>query len=524
MRAAVLVQLPRPARLARPIAACPALTAPAVLCVAVHAPATAAASGLRCSGCGSLGPWAAAATVGKLRGARRGGPLPTQRGAGAVLERLQQLLAEFRASRSATGKTPRGVYIYGDPGAGKTMMMDMFHQAVCESGLPSRRAHFHDFMLDMNRELHRIRREVGGIQDPLAKVAQNFVKESPLLCFDECHVLNVGDALLMRSFFERLFEAGGIVVATSNLAPDELYSSGINREVFQPFIDAMMAHCDPIRLSVGEDFRTSRSASLAAASGERTFFWPPGPEADRRLRSTLATLLGEASGELPVPTAGDIRVPMGRMLPCRRMWVDSHVRAAEFSYDELCTRPVGTYDYIALAENFDVLVLTGVPRFASTDENAARRFASLVDILYDRHKRLLCTIEAPPHELFAAIREQYSGGAEDIDEPRAQVRMPTFGGSSGKHVAQFRLPHTVHYTEHGGYNVSGADSEQPSLRPQMEEQDGGWVEWSATGLKDASMFDLTCHTKAQQHDRLLPLLRCESRLEEMSYLHGQTSA
>lgn len=444
------------------------------------------------------------------------------------LDRLQKLLSDLKTG--SPQQAPRGIYIYGDPGAGKTMMMDMFHELVQESGLRSRRAHFHDFMLDMNRDLHRIRQQVGGVKDPLALVAQDFVKQSPLLCFDECHVLNVGDALLMRSFFERLFEAGGTVVATSNLAPDELYSSGINREVFQPFIDAIMKHCDPVRLTVGEDFRSSKSAELAAMSGERTFFWPLGAAAEKKLGDTLALVIGDDSS----PQAGEIEVPMGRKLPCRRMWVDGKVKAAEFSYEELCVRPVGTYDYIALCENFDVIVLTGVPRFCSTDENAARRFASLVDVLYDRHLRLLCTVDAPPRELFAAIREQYSGGVDDDADLRAAIRMPTFGGSSGKHVAQFRIPQVVSYTSSGGYSVSssssaeagaegarGAEGAEGAAAAAKSDPDGGWVEWSATGLKDASMFDLTCHTKTQQHDRLLPLIRCESRLEEMSYLHGQ---
>merc|ERR1719401_2989975 len=147
-------------------------------------------------------------------------------------------------------------------------------------------------MIDVNRELHRIRREKGGVSDPLALVAASFLKESPLLCFDECHVLNVGDAMIMRAFFERLFAAGGIVVATSNLAPDQLYSSGINREVFQPFIDAVLNHCDPVHLTAGQDFRTTISIELAAASGDRTFFWPLGPEADARLESTLVAVRG----------------------------------------------------------------------------------------------------------------------------------------------------------------------------------------------------------------------------------------
>jgi len=441
------------------------------------------------------------------------------------LERLEQLRRELELSAGSPpskSKAPKGVYVYGDPGAGKTMMMDIFHEAVLKSGLRSRRAHFHDFMLDMNRDMHRIRKEKGGGHDLLALVAQGFVAESPLLCFDECHVLNVGDALMMRSFFERLFAAGGTVVATSNLAPDALYSSGINREVFQPFIDAMMSNCDSVRLTVGEDYRATKSVELAASDGERTFFWPLGLDADVRLEQTLRLVLG--SDEPPVPA--EITVPMGRVLPCRKTWCTGETRACEFSYAELCLRPVGTYDYIALSEAFDVIVLTGVPRFASTDENAARRFAGLVDVLYDRQKRLLCTTEAPPRELFLAIikGEKYSGGIDDDDVAlQASVRMPKHGGSSGKHVAQFRLPQAVAYTESGGYKVTPQSATDASSETAASASDTGWVEWSATGLKDASMFDLTCNTKTQQHDRLLPLIRCESRLEEMSYLHGQAS-
>mmetsp|Transcript_103368 Transcript_103368/g.267361 ORF Transcript_103368/g.267361 Transcript_103368/m.267361 type:complete len:518 (-) Transcript_103368:116-1669(-) len=446
------------------------------------------------------------------------------------LDRLDALHGELASSLgSGRGRGMKGLYIYGDPGGGKTMMMDMFHEALVANGIPSRRAHFHDFMLDLNKELHRIRSAEGGVSDPLARVAASYLEKSPLLCFDECHVLNVGDAMMMRAFFERLFAAGGTVVATSNLAPDQLYSSGINREVFQPFIDAVLRHCDPVRLTAGEDFRTTKSRMQASLGGDRAFFWPLGPEADERLVATIR----EVRGSDEEPVAHEVPVSMGRKLNCRRVWLTG-VRTAEFSYSELCEAAVGTFDYVTLSEAFDVLVVTGIPMFKEGEEDAARRLASLVDVLYDRHKRLLCTTNGPPRELFAAIRRQY--GADELDEDliaastassvpelkreaKSAIAVPTHGGSSGKHVAFFRAPKAqMRYTDSGGYGTEHG-AEESTGEDSLPEEDQ-WVEWSATGLKDASMFDLTCNTSTQRHDRLLPLLRCESRLEEMSYLNA----
>jgi len=477
-------------------------------------------SGARCAATGLLQSYEERARSGGFRHS------PAQV---KCLEQLEVLRGELAASLGGnrSGKTPKGIYIYGDPGGGKTVMLDMFHEAVLASGIPSRRVHFHDFMLDLNKELHRIRKAEGSLSDPLGKVARSYLEKSPLLCFDECHVLNVGDAMMMRAFFERLFAAGGCVVATSNLAPDQLYSSGINREVFQPFIDAVLRHCEPVRLTAGEDFRTTKSQQQAALDGDRAFFWPLGPDADSR----LATALQEVRGGDEAPVASSVPVSMGRSIPCRRAWLEG-VRTVEFSYAELCEAAVGVFDYVAICEQFDVIVVTDIPVFKEGDEDAARRLASLVDVLYDQHKRLLCTVSGPPRELFRAIRRQYgdedaSPSAPEAVRPKAKAKaksaiaMPKHGGSSGKHVAFFRAPKKqMRYTESGGYGMEDglpADAEAEAASDLPEEDQ--WVEWSATGLKDASMFDLTCHTSTQRHDRLLPLLRCESRLEEMSYLN-----
>lgn len=436
----------------------------------------------------------------------------------ACLERLDVLRAEFLATAGI--RVPqhyrRGVYIYGDPGGGKTMMMDIFHEVATKQGIRSRRAHFHDFMQDMNMELHRVRKEHGSLADPLKLVAKHFLEQSPLLCFDECHVLNVGDAMIMRRFFEHLFALGGTVVATSNLAPEKLYSSGINREVFQPFIDSIMNHCDPVCVTPGEDFRETKSRERAAAQGDRAFFWPLGPEAEAQLIDLVTRIRG--CFEEPVST--DIAVPMGRVLRCRRAWLGG-TRVAEFSFEELCVAAVGTSDYMALCDGFDVVAVTGVPRFRETDEDSARRFAHFVDILYDKQKRLLCTVDAPPREIFAAIRAQYSNGIEDqaLPEEKSAICVPTHGGSSGRHVSAFRLPNAgaLQYSESGGYSIADGSEGEAQLSAQQPPPEERWVEWSATGLKDASMFDLTCHTKTQQHDRMLPLIRCESRLAELAW-------
>eukprot|EP00811_Abedinium_folium_P034713 NODE_7572_length_1567_cov_4.956250.p1 GENE.NODE_7572_length_1567_cov_4.956250~~NODE_7572_length_1567_cov_4.956250.p1 ORF type:complete len:403 (-),score=106.71 NODE_7572_length_1567_cov_4.956250:110-1318(-) len=402
------------------------------------------------------------------------------------------------------------------------MVMDMFHEASVSAGIPSRRVHMHDFMVDIDTRMHRIRTAQGNMRNPLAKVAQEYVRESPLLCFDECHMLNIGDAMIIRSFFEHLFAAGGTVVTTSNLAPDDLYSAGINRELFQPFIDGILRHCDPVRLESGFDFRSAKSAALAETNGPRALFWPLGSEAEEKVSQALVRV---RNGDKEAPVSVIVPGAFERRLPCRMAWPRG-VRAAQFSFEELCVHAVGNVDYVALSEAFDVLVLTGVPKFRSSDEDSARRFAALVDVLYDRQRRLLCTVDAPPKELFAGVKENYSGGTDDHDDDASAagvtnhkanaVRMPRHGGSSGKHVATFRLPENLRYTQSGGYGAG--DELEEGAEPKLMAEEDMWVEWSATGLKDASMFDLTCRTKRQMHDRLLPLLRCESRLEEMLYI------
>lgn len=443
------------------------------------------------------------------------------------LKRLGSLLQDLAAKKPST----RGVYIHGSVGAGKTMMLDMFHGALLEQGITSRRVHFHDMVLDIHQRLHHIRVADRSAPDsptkalhPMVRVVKTFLKETQVLCFDEVHVLNVGDAMLMRGFFEQLLSAGGVVVATSNLAPGALYASGINRDAFMPFVSKLLEHCDLVQVKGAVDYRAAKvaSAEQAALSGKTApnYFFPSGSEADAKLASSISRVRGEDAA----PERIEVPVMMGRSMQCRAAWLHG-VRIGKFSFDELCGHPVGAPDFLGLCNYFDALAITDIPLFTESCEDEARRFVTLVDLLYDKGKGLLCTAEAAPENIFDGLKSKYqmdeTAGSEAgqghslLDDEVASdapgtIRVPTWGGSSGRIVTAYRDPNAI------GARAGDKDALESLGGESPEQGAAGWVEWSATGLKGATMWDLTGKTNKQKHDRLLPLLRCTSRIREMS--------
>ncbi|TVQ37068.1 MAG: AFG1 family ATPase [Geminicoccaceae bacterium] len=318
-------------------------------------------------------------------------PDPDQARAVAELGRLQQDLAGYRpkpAKRSLFGRrkpiegAPQGVYLHGGVGRGKSMLMDLFHGTVTVER--KRRVHFHDFMLDVHARLHARRQTHPKEGEPLVPLADALAAEAWLLCFDEFHVTNITDAMILGRLFANLFERGVVVVATSNWAPDDLYSGGLQRQLFLPFIDLLKTRVNVLALEGQRDYRLDRLI------GRQVYFSPLGPAADAALQAVFADLTDDDAG-----TPDEISVG-GRKLVVPRQAKG----VAWFHFDELCARALGAADYLSLATHYHTLILDQLPRLTPDKRNEARRFITLVDALYERGMHLVCAAEAPPERLY----------------------------------------------------------------------------------------------------------------------------
>jgi cell division protein ZapE len=280
---------------------------------------------------------------------------------------------------------PRGLYLWGDVGRGKTMLMDMF---FAEAQVPrKRRVHFNDFMLDVHARIHA-RRQMVEAADVIAPVAQALAGEVSLLCLDEFQVHDITDAMLLGRLFEALLKAGVVIVATSNTPPLELYRDGLNRQLFLPFIALIEAQFDVLCLNASADYRLGR------VSARPVYLTPLGPAADAAMGALWADLTDGAEG------AGLVLKVKGRELPVPRA---AH-GVAWFSFAELCEKAVGTADFRAVAERFSCVFVEGVPVLGPDKRNEARRFTLLVDTLYDRGIRLVISAAKPADQLKLAPR------------------------------------------------------------------------------------------------------------------------
>ena len=294
-------------------------------------------------------------------------------------------LARLRLGRdsSPTPTAPKGVYLHGDVGRGKSMLMDLF--AADLDGVRYRRVHFHEFMLEVQRRLHGLRAN-GGRQDPLDALAAEIAKEQRLLCFDEFHVVDIADAMILGRLFEGLFERGLVMVATSNWPPDRLYENGLNRDRFLPFIALLKSKVDIVALDGPTDYRLDRLRDLAV------YHHPLGPAADAALDAAFAALTDGVEPE-----------PLDLAVGTRTLHVPlATAGVARFAFADLCNRPLGAADYLALTERFHTLFLEGVPVLTPNRRNEARRFMTLIDALYERRMMLFVSAEAPAEALYPA--------------------------------------------------------------------------------------------------------------------------
>src|SRR5579883_3311166 len=300
--------------------------------------------------------------------------------------RRQGLLGRLFADKDEP--PPRGIYVHGEVGRGKTMLMDLFFQECRIEH--KRRAHFHEFMADVHERIYAFRQSIarGAIPDGdvIALTASAIFDQAWLLCFDEFHVTDIADAMILGRLFARLFELGTVVVATSNVAPEDLYKGGLNRALFLPFIAHIQSHMDVLRLDARTDFRLEK---LVAS---KMWWVPADAEADTALDKAWKKMTGNAPCK-----PRDISIK-GRTLhvPC-----SSH-GVARFSFADLCEKPLAGSDYIRLAHDYHTILLDHVPIMDYSERNAAKRFISLIDTLYDNAVKLMASAAAHPVALYIA--------------------------------------------------------------------------------------------------------------------------
>lgn len=278
----------------------------------------------------------------------------------------------------------RGAYLVGGVGRGKTMLMDLLVEALEEDGEPVQRTHFHRFMAHAHERL----RHYGDRRDPLISVGRELAARARVLCFDEFHVTDIGDAMILGGLLEVLFERGVVLVTTSNTRPADLYADGLQRERFVPAIEAIERHCRVVSLDGAEDYR------LRELVRHPVYHHPADEAATRELRDEFEALAaGERSSTAPI----EIR---GRSLqPVRRAG-----SVAWFEFETLCEGPRAADDYIELSRRFSTLIISDIPQLGNDDNDAARRLIHLVDECYDRSVKLLVSAAVPPEALYTGNR------------------------------------------------------------------------------------------------------------------------
>ena len=317
-----------------------------------------------------------------------------------VVDRLDSLAVQLAAGqlaskgsalgwmfgRKAKPVQPKGLYIWGSVGRGKTMLMDLFFEELAVRH--KKRVHFHAFMSDVHERIHAWRQlarsgQVKGA-DPVAPVARDLSREATVLCFDEFAVTDIADAMLLGRLFENLFAEGVTIVATSNREPSELYKDGLNRSLFLPFIAMIGARLDVLRLDARTDYRMEKLA------GAPVYLVP----ADAAAHEALRDVFNRLTGHVPAHPAHFKVKGRDLSLPVTALGV------AWCQFPDLCDRPLGASDYLAIAQDFHTVLIEGVPVMGQDQRNAAKRFINLIDVFYDNNVKVVLSAEAQAQDLY----------------------------------------------------------------------------------------------------------------------------
>lgn len=323
---------------------------------------------------------------------------PSQQPLVAALDRLNDEIRAKRLARksSALGwlfaknrqslEPVKGLYVHGGVGIGKTMLMDLFFETVAVRR--KRRAHFHAFMADVHDRIqkHRLARKNGEARedDPIPPVARALADEAWVLCFDEFSVTDIADAMILSRLFSALFKNGVVLVATSNVAPDDLYRDGLNRALFEPFIGILKRNCSVVAINGVQDYRQAKLA------GVPVYMTPLSPAVDAAMEKAWKAV---ADGEKARPDSITVKG--------RKVAVPSAAgKAARFDFADLCGKPLGARDYLAIAARYPTIFIDHVPVLGGARRNEAKRFILLIDTLYESGTKLFVSAEASPADLY----------------------------------------------------------------------------------------------------------------------------
>lgn len=330
----------------------------------------------------------------------------------------------FAKRRSDAKAAIKGLYIHGSVGRGKTMLMDLFFDAV--PAKRKRRVHFHDFMSDVHGRIHAHRQALKAGEtkqdDPIPPVAAALHQEAWVLCFDEFSVTDITDAMILSRLFTQLFEKGCVLIATSNVEPHDLYREGLNRALFLPFIDLLKTHVEIVSLDARTDYRLEKSGRVPS------YLAPISSENVTAFDTAWERAIGSA-------------VPKGTSIPHRGRSITVPMAAgdaARFSFRDLCEAPLGASDFRAIADRYDTVFIERVPMLRADQRNEAKRFIMLIDTLYDAKTRLHVLAEAEPDQLYPTKRKtegfEFDRTVSRLIEMRSEEYVRELDGAKMKRV------------------------------------------------------------------------------------------